>query len=165
MASSSKNPVTGAPVFGDQDAPDPAVNPTEVAAYAAKVGTRLIGTTAERDGYDYAREGLRWYNTTTKSEDLHDGTGWRAVGTPYAMASGSGSNGAGATATITFPAGRFSQPPNITGSTTGGLVRVFQVISRTSTSAVVGGFDLGGNAVAASWTWVAVQMTPSAANG
>lgn len=78
MASSSLDPVTGAPRFLDADAPDPAVNPTEVAAFAAKVGTRLIGTTAERDAYPYKREGLEWYNTTKDLVEVYNGTGWVA---------------------------------------------------------------------------------------
>lgn len=76
MASSSNDPTTGAPVFLDADAPDPAVNPTEVAAFAASVGTRLTGTTAQRTAYTYAREGLEWYDTTVDAVYLHNGTGW-----------------------------------------------------------------------------------------
>jgi hypothetical protein len=78
MASSSNDPTTGAPVFLDSDAPDPAVNPSEVATYAASVGTRLIGSTTERNAYAYARAGLRWYDTTLGTEYRDDGTSWRA---------------------------------------------------------------------------------------
>jgi hypothetical protein len=77
MASSSNDPTTGAPVFLDSDAPDPAVNPSEVAGYAASVGTRLIGSTTERNAYAYGRDGLRWYDTTLKCEYRHDGASWR----------------------------------------------------------------------------------------
>lgn len=76
MAYSSLDPVTGAPQFADADAPDPAVNPTQVSDYAAQVGNRLVGTTAERTAYPYDREGLRWYDTTLNIEFVHDGTGW-----------------------------------------------------------------------------------------
>lgn len=79
MASSSNDPTTGAPIFLDADAPDPAVNPTQVAAFAASVGTRLIGTTAQRTDYDYAREGLRWWDTTLDQEFIHNGSGWVSV--------------------------------------------------------------------------------------
>lgn len=82
MAASSYDPTTGAPVFLDGDAPDPAVNPTQVAGYAATVGTRLIGTTAQRTGYAYAREGLRWWDTDVDAEFLHDGSGWNEVYRP-----------------------------------------------------------------------------------
>jgi hypothetical protein len=78
MASSSNDPTTGAPVFLDSDAPDPAVNPSEVAGFAASVGTRLIGSTTERNAYAYGRDGLRWYDTTLKTEYRDDGTNWRA---------------------------------------------------------------------------------------
>lgn len=76
MASSSLNPVTGAPIFLDGDAPDPAVNPTEVAAYAASVGNHGNGTQAERDAYPYARKGFTWSNNTTGDVDIHTGTAW-----------------------------------------------------------------------------------------
>jgi hypothetical protein len=76
MAASSNDPTTGSPIFLDSDAPDPAVNPTQVAEYAASVGTRLIGSTAERTAYTYAREGLRWYDTTLDREYIHTGSGW-----------------------------------------------------------------------------------------
>ena len=82
MAYSSLDPSTGAPVFLDSDAPDPAVNPSQVAAFAAEVGTRLIGTTAERTAYAYAREGLRWFDTTTDKEYLYNGSGWVVAWAP-----------------------------------------------------------------------------------
>jgi hypothetical protein len=78
MAYSSLDPTTGAPVYLDSDAPDPAVNPSQVAEYAAQVGTRLIGTTAQRTAYSYARDGLCWYDTTLDREYRHNGTGWVA---------------------------------------------------------------------------------------
>lgn len=79
MASSSNDPTTGAPIYLDSDAPDPAVNPTQVAAFAASVGTRLIGTTAERTAYAYAREGLAWYDTTLDALYMHNGSGWAVL--------------------------------------------------------------------------------------
>ena len=65
MTASSYGP-RNAPQFADGDAPDVAVNPTQVAAYAAKVGNRRVGTTAERTaatGLD-VWEGLEWEDTT-----------------------------------------------------------------------------------------------------
>jgi hypothetical protein len=79
MAYSSLDPTTGAPVFLDGDAPDPAVNPSQVAAYAAQVGTRLVGSTAERTAYEYAREGLQWWDTTDDTLYQHDGTDWAPI--------------------------------------------------------------------------------------
>lgn len=76
MTASSFDPATGAPIFDDADAPDVAQNPTEAAAFAGRVGTRLIGTTSERVAYAYAREGLRWYDTTVEGEFIHNGSGW-----------------------------------------------------------------------------------------
>jgi len=79
MSSSSNDPTTGAPVFDDEDAPDSAVNPTEVAAFAASVGTRPIGDTSDRAAYAYARDGLAWLDTDTRKEYVHNGSGWVAV--------------------------------------------------------------------------------------
>lgn len=77
MAVNSYDATTGHPIFDDSDAPDIKVDPTKVAEYAAEVGTRLIGSTAERTGYSYAREGLRWYDTDESAEFLYDGSGWK----------------------------------------------------------------------------------------
>jgi hypothetical protein len=63
MAYSSLDPTTGAPVFLDADAPDPAVNPTQVAAFAAERGNLLRGTTAEMNAFEYPDEGLYWSST------------------------------------------------------------------------------------------------------
>lgn len=76
MASSSNDPTTGAPIFGDGDAPDPAVNPTQVAEYAASVGNHPKGTTAERLAYDYAREGIFFSDTDLDTVFYHNGSGW-----------------------------------------------------------------------------------------
>lgn len=82
MAYSSLDPVTGAPVFLSADAPDPGVNESQVAEYAAEVGTRLIGTTAERTAYAYARDGLRWRDTTDGGEYEYRSGGWVLVNLP-----------------------------------------------------------------------------------
>lgn len=76
MAVHAYNAVTGAPEFDDGDAPDIKVDPHAVGIYAGKVGTRVIGTTAERTGYPYSRRGLRWYDTTENVEFVHSGSGW-----------------------------------------------------------------------------------------
>lgn len=82
MASSSNDPTTGAPVFADGDAPDLAVNPTEVGSYAADVGNRIVRDAAGMAAYAYARDGLKCYNTDDGFEYLHNGTGWNLVWTP-----------------------------------------------------------------------------------
>jgi len=79
LASSSNDPTTGAPIFADADAPDVAVNPTQVAAYAAEVGTRLIGDDSDMTAYAYARNGLQWYNTTDDILYQHNGTDWKPI--------------------------------------------------------------------------------------
>lgn len=68
------------PKFADADAPDLAVNPTQVAAYAAKVGNRRTGTTAERNaatGLD-VWEGLLWGDTTDGVEYRRTAGAWKA---------------------------------------------------------------------------------------
>jgi len=54
------------PQFLDAGAPDIAVDPNAVADYAAKVGNRRVGTTAERTAAAGADlwEGLIWHDTT-----------------------------------------------------------------------------------------------------
>lgn len=79
MAVNSYDPTDGHPVFLGTDAPDIKVDPTKVSEYAAEVGTRLIGSTAERDAYAYAREGLGWYDTDLNQEMIHNGTGWVSI--------------------------------------------------------------------------------------
>lgn len=75
MASSSLGP-DGEPEFADGDAPDVAVNPSEVAKYAAKRGTRPIGTTAQRNAYAYPKYGLQWFDTTLGREFIFLTEGW-----------------------------------------------------------------------------------------
>jgi len=70
------------PQFGDLDAPDPGVNPTQAAAYAALVGNRKIGTTAQRDaltGKD-VWEGLLFGDITTGIDYRRTGGAWLPVG-------------------------------------------------------------------------------------
>lgn len=76
MASSSRNPVSGAPIFRDEDAPDPAVNPTEVAEYAATVGNRGVGSTAQRNAWPYMKEGFAWGDTTNGNEYVVKNGAW-----------------------------------------------------------------------------------------
>jgi hypothetical protein len=79
MSASSYDSTTGHPIFLDGDAPDVAVNATQVAEYASRVGTRLIGSAAERAAYPYVRDGLRWFDTDDDTEYQHDGSGWYPV--------------------------------------------------------------------------------------
>lgn len=69
------------PQYADADAPDLALNPTQVAAYAAKVGNRRIGTTTERlaaTGAD-VWESLIWGDTTEKADYKRIGTAWERM--------------------------------------------------------------------------------------
>lgn len=68
------DPTTGYPRFKDSGAPDIAVDPTEVAKYAGRVGNRIIDTTSGLDTYGYRREGLAGYDTTVRREKRYYGT-------------------------------------------------------------------------------------------
>jgi hypothetical protein len=86
MTASSFGP-KNEPIFADGDAPDVAVNATQAAAYAAKVGNRRVGTTAERDeaatNPREVWEGLLWFDTTLDTEFLWMGI-WIRVGGVWA---------------------------------------------------------------------------------
>lgn len=76
MAVDQRNATTGAPVFLETGAPEEGADLTTVAAFAAEVGTRLIGTSTQRNAYGYARRGLEWYDTTTNRVFIYSGTAW-----------------------------------------------------------------------------------------
>ena len=152
MAVNSLDPVDGHPTFADTDAPDIKVDPTKVSEYAAKVGTRLVGTSAERTAYAYAREGLEWYDTTTKSTWLYIG-GWqnkaRATGTVVCPAVGGGGSAPlywSDTITVTFPVGMFTTAPRVFVQTIGpsGQVQLGGLVEDITTSGCkVRGFRIG----------------------
>jgi hypothetical protein len=155
------------PQFADGDAPDVALNPSQVADYAAKVGNRRVGTTAERvaaTGKD-VWEGLVWGDTTLGVDFRYKSGAWLQLSPAFAMAAGAGSNANGAYATVNFPAGRFTQIPLVTATTNGAQPATMNIGSISTTSMTIAGFNASNVAVACSWHWHAVQMTPTAAAG
>lgn len=84
------------PQFSDSGAPDIGVDPSAVAEYAAKVGNRRVGSTAERlaaTGADLW-QGLEWYDTT-ENRIYEYNSGWvRLLRFNFGYFSGS-SNGSG----------------------------------------------------------------------
>lgn len=85
MAVDSYDPILGFPQFSDAGAPDIAVDPTAVAAYAADVGNFIIRNTSGRNAYAYKREGLMCYDTDIDALFIHSGTGWEPwLGNPGA---------------------------------------------------------------------------------
>jgi hypothetical protein len=169
MAVSSYDPVDGHPIFLDTAAPDIKVDPTKASEYAAAVGTRLIGTTAERTAYAYAREGLEWYDTTTNSVWIHNGSGWvnraRATGQVACPAPGGGGNIHpiywSDLIDVTFPVGLFTSAPKVLVQTMGpdDQIQLGGVAEQITTSGCkVRGIRLGSapNALF-SVTWLAVQ--------
>lgn len=109
--------------------------------------------TATNNG-DYAWSGSVWVQT-------------RITGsfTPFAIAAGTGTNPAGNFGAVVFPTGRFTVPPLITLQILGGAVAFPLITSVTATGFSGGAFNSGGSAIAGSWNWTAVQMTPTAAAG
>ncbi len=77
MTASSFGP-KGEPQFKDVDAPDVAVNPTQVAAYAALVGNRKAGTSADRKALTGVAvwPGLEYFETDTGSTFVYTAAGW-----------------------------------------------------------------------------------------
>lgn len=77
MAADSFDPITGAPQFSDNGAPDIAVDPTLVSAYAADVGNRIVRPNlAALESYEYARAGMEGYAVDTRISYVHTGEGW-----------------------------------------------------------------------------------------
>ena len=79
MAASATKGPKGQPRFPATDAPDLGVDEEIVADYAAKVGNRRVGTTAERDlaaSSGDVWEGLLWGDTTTGLEYKRVGGAW-----------------------------------------------------------------------------------------
>jgi len=79
MTASSFNATTGAPEYDSADAPDTAVNPTEVAAFAAARGNVPKGTTAERTAFAFKEDGAYWSDTDDDSLYRWNGSAWDLV--------------------------------------------------------------------------------------
>tara|TARA_R110002020_G_scaffold48774_5_gene139042 strand:+ start:4288 stop:4788 length:501 start_codon:yes stop_codon:yes gene_type:complete len=83
MPTSDFDATDGHPIFAESLAPQFGADLTQVGEYAATVGTRIVGSTAERDAWDsagWSRPGLRWYDTTTNRESLRVSGGWVLLG-------------------------------------------------------------------------------------
>src|SRR5690606_38948426 len=94
MAVDSRD-TNGAPIFLSGEALDTAADLTTLGEEIYERGTRLIGTTADRTGYDYPVEGLGWYDTDLDREFVYDGDGWVDLGgldTGYVQLTTFGSN-------------------------------------------------------------------------
>jgi hypothetical protein len=97
--------------------------------------------------------------------------GWYPVspggsGKPYQVQVGSGTTSASAQVTVTFTAGRFSVAPRVIPSIiNAALVSVPYITTISSSSFAIGCFSLGGARSADTFHYIAVQMTPLAANG
>jgi hypothetical protein len=83
MASQGNDLVTGSPTFLEDYEMQQGADLTEVAAYAAKRGTRLVGTAAARTSFGYKTEGLLWRDTTDGiTYEVYDGE-WEPIESPW----------------------------------------------------------------------------------
>lgn len=169
MAVNSYDSTNGRPIFVDTDAPDIKVDPTEAAKFAADVGNRIVrADLAGLNSYTYKRAGLAGHALDTKTDYVHDGSGWVRVQRVQAEAAGVATVAA-ATTTVNFPVGRFTVAPVITGLTpihpSNVVVARLLQGSVTTTKFDVQIFTIGGAIVAGDVHWHAVQMTPSTAAG
>ncbi|WP_136053426.1 hypothetical protein [Microbacterium sp. K5D] len=77
MAVDSYESTTGRPIFSDSGAPDIGVDPTAVGIYAADVGNRIIRSNlAALNAYAYKRPGLVGHALDTRTDYIHNGTGF-----------------------------------------------------------------------------------------
>lgn len=135
-----------------------------------QVPGRIVANAAARANiYPTPVAGNKVYRTDLGYAEEYNGTSWVALGKvsamPFAMAAGRGSNPNGSYATVNFPTGRFTQPPVITAITFDANVALMNTGTVTKDNAQIAGFTTSGNAMAASWQWIAVQMTPTSAVG
>jgi len=167
MASDSRDPVTGAHIFSDTGAPDIGVDPTLVSAQANDVGTRIIrANLAALEAYPYKRAGLSGHALDTKIDYVHDGTGFVADQRVNSVAAGAVTVAATGTTTVTFPVGRFTQPPIVTALVVGHAnVCVAHVGPPSATSVVVRAYTVSGAQVAGVVHWTATQMLSGSAAG
>lgn len=107
----------------------------------------------------------------------HSGTTWGEWvplatagqdGAPWAMSAGHGTSSAAGAVTVTFPAGRFTQPPrvSVTPGNHPNLLTPRVPADPTATSFQVQLFTMpGGALVSANFDWIAVQMTSGSGSG
>lgn len=169
-----RNPDTGQPIITG----DVATLQEEITALGDWVRERSVeslATVADLDTLDYVYPGMMREITADDSVYLYvsESVGWvrmwKRRGTPFATASGVTSNPAGQFKTVALPQGRFTVPPIIHITPLGSLIGIPGVENAaTRTNAQFRGalFDPATNrAIASTWMWTAVQMTPTSAEG
>jgi hypothetical protein len=158
MAVDSIDPVDGHYIFSDAGAPDLGVDSTEVSKQAVKLGTRLMGTAAQRVAYAYARAGLGWQDTDgSKFAWTFDGSDW----VPDRVSSGglfSGSTTAGGTCSVNHGLPVTPRTVQVTDYNSGAVPATRKVLVSAVSGEQIqfyvtnGGAALGGNPVAFYWT-------------
>lgn len=136
-------------------------------------GGHYTGTDAQRIALTAPslRKGITWYTTDTNLMYLYNGTAWtlwQRAPAPYAIAAGVVATTASGVATVTFPAGRFSQPPVVTLAAYGHvnvLAEPRMTAPPTTTGFSIHVFTMGGGQVPTTVAWHAIQMTASASAG
>jgi len=96
MAAGSTKGTRGQPKFPATEGPDLGVDEEILADYTAAVGTRRVGTTAERDALVSPElfTGLLWGDNTLGYDLRYTGTAWKRVGPRgFAFAASTGVDG------------------------------------------------------------------------
>lgn len=114
MAVDSRDGTSGRPIFLGTSAPDTAGDLTTLGTEVYTRGTRLIGTTTERNSYSYPVDGLLWWDTTVDAEYVYSGSAWVRLlpvqQEDEVAAIGSVAGAANVVKTITFPTAFTSIP-------------------------------------------------------
>lgn len=148
---------------------------TWVAPYVVAAGGVLpVDTKANLDaitGYT-GQEAYVYNDTTANNVGKYIWTGsswirmWHAGSTAFAEATGTGINATGFNTTVTFPAGRFTVAPIVMVTNTGNSTWATNAQNITATNCQIAGYNPAtGTAVASTWSWHAIQMTPTTAAG
>ena len=133
----------GQPQFSAQGGMDAGADETSLADYSSVVGTRRVGTTAQRLALSGAAlfVGLLWGDTTVNEDYRYTSTGWQKITGLTRAGRASGTSSQGGDITLTFTSAFTSACTSIVVSdsnTGGGIGPVpLKVVSRSATGAVI----------------------------
>jgi len=143
MAAGSTKGNRGQPKFPTNEAPELGVDEEAVSNFASVVGTRRVGTTAERNALvapEYFK-GLLWGDTTVGEDYRATDSGWKKVTGLIRADRTSGTSSQGGDINVTFAPAFTSTCFSIvvTDSNTGGGIGPvpLKIVSRSATGAVV----------------------------
>ncbi|TFD27530.1 gp53-like domain-containing protein [Cryobacterium cryoconiti] len=143
MAASTAVGPRGQLRFNVLEGPDLGVDEELLSDQCAEIGTRRVGTTADRNALSGAKKfvGLLWGDTTDNLEYRYTSTGWKKVTGLIRGGVGAGTSSQGGDITVTFSSPFTSACTAIvvTDSNTGGGIGPvpLKVVSRSATGAVI----------------------------